>query len=66
MLLAHAKALAAEKVTRNGQEFAKHHQFTKEHFGFEDWEPVVPEWVPPKPPEDCGCAPEQAAPPKKN
>lgn len=65
MLLAHAKALATSEVERGGVKFQKDGPFTDEQVAAEDWEPVRAEWVPPTPPEDCGCAPEPAAPPKK-
>lgn len=65
MLLAHAKALATSEVERGGVKFPKDGPFTDEQLVAEDWEPVRAEWVPPTPPEDCGCAPEPAAPPKK-
>lgn len=61
MLLAHAKALATSEVERGGVKFPKDGQFTDEQLSAEDWEPVRAEWVPPTPPEDCGCGPVLAA-----
>ena len=58
MLLTHAKALATSEVERGGVKVPKDGPFTDEQLAAEDWEPVRAEWVPPTPPEDCGCGPE--------
>jgi len=68
MLLAHAKALAAAGVIRDGVTFPKNGPFTDEQLAAEDWEPVRAPYVPPVPPEDCGCdgiATEESPPAKK-
>jgi hypothetical protein len=55
MLLAHAKALAQEFVSRAGEQYAKYAEFTPEQLAAEDWEPVRAVYIPPVAAGDCGC-----------
>lgn len=61
MLLAHARTIAQEQIYRTSKpdvKFGKRDPVADAaDRAAEDWEPVIPEYVRPVPPEDCGCGP---------